>query len=274
MTGEFSPTWLTLREPADAAARSTELVELLRDRLRTGRPEQPATDRPGFGGGAAALVIWDLGCGTGSLGRWLAPRLPLPQHWILQDRDPALLARAGSSLPDGVTVETRQGDVTSLTGDDLTGTSLLTCSALLDLLTAGEVGALAAACAVHGTPALFTLSVTGEVTFDPPDDRDTEVAAAFNAHQRRTSGGRRLLGPDAAETAAAAFGKLGATVTIRPSPWRLEAGSPPAAAWLRGWVAAAQEQRPDPRLGDYLRNRSGAPFIAMVGHLDVLAHFD
>ena len=60
---------------------------------------------------------------------------------------------------------------------------------------------------MHGTPALFTLSVVGEVTLDPADPLDAEIAAAFNAHQRRSVGGRRLLGPDAAGAAAAAFGK-------------------------------------------------------------------
>ena len=49
MTGEFSSTWLTLREPADAAARAAALVGKL------------ALTPP--------LVIRDLGCGTGSLGR-------------------------------------------------------------------------------------------------------------------------------------------------------------------------------------------------------------
>src|SRR3954447_4913987 len=119
MTGEFSESWLGLREPADAAARSKDLVGLLPGPIRT---------------------IRDLGCGTGSLGRWLAPQLPGPQHWIMADRDPALLAYAGAHMPfPGVTVETALGDVTELTPADLTGVDLVTCSALLDLLTAEEV---------------------------------------------------------------------------------------------------------------------------------------
>ena len=44
------------------------------------------------------LVIRDLGCGTGSLGRWLAPRLPVPQTWILTDRDHDLLEIAADSV--------------------------------------------------------------------------------------------------------------------------------------------------------------------------------
>src|SRR4029453_3021107 len=128
-----------------------------------------------------------------------------------------------------VTVETVEGDVTALSSEDLAGTSLVTCSALLDLLTAEEVEALAATCAIHRTPALFTLSVVGEVTFDPADPLDAEIATAFHDHQRRTVGGRRLLGPDSAAAAEAAFRKQGATVEICPTPWRLASGSPLAA---------------------------------------------
>src|ERR1700752_3888106 len=70
--------WLALREPADAAARSPELAERLRRVLPS----------------AGRHVIHDLGCGTGAMGRWLAPRLPGPQHWILHDRDAGLLELA------------------------------------------------------------------------------------------------------------------------------------------------------------------------------------
>jgi hypothetical protein len=256
VTGEFSSAWLTLREPADAAARDTSLVASLRERLRT------------------PPVIRDLGCGTGSMGRWLAPLLPVPQHWVLMDRDPGLLDHAAAHLPAGVTAETRRGDVTGLTGDDLAGTSLVTCSALLDLLTEAEVGALADACAVHGTPALFTLSVTGRVTLDPADPRDDEIAAAFNAHQRRSVGGRRLLGPDATDAAVSAFRARGATVTVRDSPWRIAPGDPLGPEWLRGWVDAACEQRHDLQLDGYRETRAASGYAATVGHADLLATFD
>jgi SAM-dependent methyltransferase len=254
MTGEFSESWLSLREPADAAARAAELVGMIPGPVR---------------------VIRDLGCGTGSLGRWLAPRLPQPQHWIMADRDPELLEYARDHMPfDGVTVETALSDVTGLTAADLDGTDLVTCSALLDLLTADEVDALAAVCAVHRTPALFTLSVVGEVAFDPPDPLDATIAAAFNAHQRRTVGGRRLLGPESATTAEAAFRRHGATVEIRPSPWRLASDSALAGEWLKGWVSAAQDQSPDLDPGDYVRRRLGDGASVTVGHADLLATFD
>jgi len=254
MTGEFSESWLGLREPADADARARDLVALLPGPIR---------------------VIRDLGCGTGSLGRWLAPQLPGPQHWIMADRDPVLLDHARANMPlKGVTVTTRLSDVTELTAADLDGTDLVTCSALLDILTADEVESLVAACAEARTPALFTLSVSGEVTLDPELPEDRAVEAAFNEHQRRIRDGRRLLGPDAPAAAAAAFEKAGATVVTRSSPWRLDSElSALSAQWLRGWVGAAREQDPDLRLDTYLESRLGdLPRIA-VGHVDLLAMF-
>jgi hypothetical protein len=252
--GEFSAGWLSLREPADAAARALDLVEELPGSVRTVR---------------------DLGCGTGSLGRWLSPRLSGGQHWIMTDRDPALLLRAASDMPDGVTVTTQQLDVADLTAADLAGTDLVTCSALLDLLTTEEVGRLAEVCAEARVAVLFTLSVTGEVRLAPADPLDAEVEAAFNAHQRRVVEGRRLLGPDAAEAAEAAFVRVGARVSVRPSPWRLGPAMPALTAeWLRGWVGAAREERPDLPLGDYLERRLAALPHASVGHKDVLAIFN
>jgi SAM-dependent methyltransferase len=250
MTGEFSETWLGLREPADAAARAQDLVGLLPADIRT---------------------IRDLGCGTGSLGRWLAPQLPVPQHWIMADRDPALLEQAQANMPfDGVTVTTELSDVTALTAADLAGTDLVTCSALLDILTAEGIESLVRACADSRTPALFTLSVTGQVTLDPADEHDEVVQDAFNDHQRRN----HQLGPDAPHVARAAFERAGATVVTRESPWRL--GEKEAALtlqWLRGWVGAAQEQRPDLRLDAYLEKRLSTPTRATVGHIDLLAIF-
>jgi SAM-dependent methyltransferase len=269
-----APDWLTLREPADAAARAPELVDHLRAHL------------PEIGG---SLLIRDLGCGTGSLGRWLAGRLPGPQTWVLHDRDPRLLALAATGLPpvagDGtpLSVRTHEGDLTALGPAELAGTSLVAASALLDLITADEVDGLAAACIEAGCAALLTLTVTGSVAMTPTDPLDAAFAAAFNAHQRRTVDGRRLLGPDAGVAAVDAFERRGATVVTRPSPWRLAArpSSSDTAAlseeWLRGWIGAACAQQPDlDRLaGPYLRRRLDAAAAgelrAVVGHVDLLA---
>jgi hypothetical protein len=258
-TPGFAPEWLALREQADAAARSSELIDLLCESL--GEPNR--------------LIIRDLGCGTGSMGRWLAGRLDGPQHWVLQDRDSRLLSLAGASMTgSGITAETLEGDVTALHAGDLVGISLVTTSALLDLLTADEVKGLAEACAEASCPALFTLSVTGRVNIDPAEPLDAEFEEAFNAHQTRVVDGRRLLGPDALAAAVEAFEALGAVVSTRPSPWRLgpqQAGL--AREWLRGWVGAACEQEPSlsPEAPAYLRRRLAGELRVVVGHSDFLA---
>jgi hypothetical protein len=173
-----------------------------------------------------------------------------------------------------VTVETRRGDLARLTPDALAGASLVTASALLDVLTREEVGALVAACTGAGCPALLTLSVAGRVEPAPVDPLDAEIADAFNAHQRRTG----LLGPDAVSAAEAAFTRRGATVRVRPSPWRLDADRRELAAhWLRGWVGAAVEQRPElkARADRYLAARleacAAGELRVVVHHSDLLA---
>ena len=228
--------WLTLREPADAAARSPELVEEVRPRLPSGRP----------------VVVHDLGCGTGSMGRWLAARLAGPQHWVLHDHDEELLALAASNPPTGasdgapVTVEVRRRDISRLGPEEMSGADLITASALLDVMTAEELERLAATCASVGCPVLITLSVTGRVELTPRDPYDERVAEAFNAHQQRSTDSGRLLGPQAVSAAVEAFTRRGLEVLTRPSPWRLGSGhSALVAEWFTGWLGAACEQRPE-----------------------------
>jgi hypothetical protein len=266
MTAErVSARWLALREPADATARARDLADELVGHI-------PATGR---------LVIHDLGCGTGAMGRWLAPLLPGPQHWVLHDRDSDLLEAATDDLPgpavDGaaVTMETKRSDITRLRPEELAGATLITASALLDLLTANEVSGLAAVCIATGCPALLTLSVVGRVEFTPADALDRRVAAAFDAHQRRTVENGGLLGPNAPGVASEEFVRRGAEVVVRPSPWRLGASDANLVTeWFDGWVGAACEQERElaAQTGGYKRRRLAE---AAAGRLEVLVdHVD
>jgi SAM-dependent methyltransferase len=263
-----SPDWLALREPADAAARATELVARV-------RPLLPARH---------AVVVHDLGCGTGSMARWLAPQLSAPQHWVMYDRDADLLVRAVVDVPplagDGsrVTVETRQRDITRLGQRDLAGASLITASALLDMLTAAEVERLVRSCIEAGCVALLTISVTGRITLTPSDPMDDAIASAFNEHQRRARDGGRLLGPDAVGFAADMFARLGAEVVIAPSPWRLGAGDVALTTeWFKGWVSAACEQQPELTVATHayveqrLADAAAGRLRVTVDHHDLLA---
>jgi hypothetical protein len=262
-----SPSWLDVREAADGAARARELVGRLRRRV-------PVEGR---------WSIHDLACGTGSMGRWLAPLLPGPQRWVLHDRDADLLAVAAANVPgpaaDGsaVAVETRVSDVTQLRPDDFAGATLVTASALLDLLTWDELTRLIHACSGAGCRVLFALSVTGRVRLLPADPLDVSIAAAFNAHQRRMTPRGRLLGPDAVEAAVEGFRRLGAEVVVCPSAWRLGGAERDLAVeWLTGWVDAACEQQPAlaPDADLYRRRRlreaAAGALAVTVGHADFL----
>jgi hypothetical protein len=242
--------WLALREPADAAAHATDLVERL--------PEGPH-------------VIHDLGGGTGAMGRWLAPRLPGPQHWVLHDHDANLLAAA--HLPHPVTFETRRSDITRLAPGDLAGATLITASALLDMLTEQELVRLVDSCASVGCPVLLTLTVAGGVELTPADPLDRRVGTAFNDHQRRAT-----LGPDAVAAAVMELERHGMEVLVRPSPWRLgHEHAELMTEWFTGWVGAACEE--DAGLAaeaqDYTRRRldqaSAGQLAVTVDHADVLA---
>jgi Methyltransferase domain len=246
-TAGVSPEWLLLREPADAAARSAELAARLAHAVS----------------GHRGLVVHDLGGGSGAMARWLAPRLPTPQHWVVHDRDPDLLELAVAHAPPSVTVEARRSDVTRLTPRDLAGASLVTASALLDLLTGDELRRMLRACA--GRPMLLALTVVGRVTLSPADPLDVRIGAAFNAHQRR---GRRL-GPDAVTAAVEALGDC----VARSSPWRLDAvHADLIAEWLDGWVGAACEQEPAlaAEAGAYRERRLAQDLAVTVDHADVL----
>jgi len=262
-----SRSWLALREPADAAARARDLAERVAF-------DPPATGR---------WMIHDLGGGTGSMGRWLAPLLPGPQHWVVHDRDADLLELAAAQPPgpaaDGatITVETRRSDIIALDRSDLAGTTLITASALLDMLTARELTDLVAVCESARCPVLLALSVVGRVALAPADPLDNRVLAAFNAHQRRDTERGPLLGPDAAAFAADAFGRRGAEVILRESPWQL--GAPErelATQWFAGWVAAACEQDPAlaARAEGYARRRmaqlAAGELAVTVHHADLL----
>ncbi|WP_034271640.1 class I SAM-dependent methyltransferase [Haloechinothrix halophila] len=262
-----APEWLALREEADAAARAVELLDPLRGCL----PDGP-------------LVVRDLGCGTGANLRWLAPRLPGPQRWILHDHDADLLACATArtvNTADGTPVTTHidHSDLARLRAADLAGTSLVTGSALLDLLSQEDIESLADACVTAGCPALFTVSVVGRVELLPADPMDAKIRDAFNDHQRRAVAGRgRLLGPDAPSVTAAAFLSRGWRVLSGPSRWHLGAGQTALTTrWLREWCEAAVEQRPDltADVGDYLPRRlracAAGRLRVTVHHVDLLA---
>lgn len=166
------------------------------------------------------MEIIDLGAGTGANQRWLAPRLPFPQRWIHLDHDPAISRwvplPGGTMIIDG-SVEAL-GQMLGMLGGE---PCLVTCSAVLDVLTTDQLAAVCQAVIDNQVPALFSLTVTGTATMDPVNVQDRSLLAAFNDHQRRV--GRP--GPDAVEIAVNALWAGGLTVRTQETPWQLTASS-------------------------------------------------
>lgn len=259
--------WLALRRRADHRARedARDLLRLLTDHLRA----RPAGD----------LVVVDVGAGTGSNQAWLAPRLPGRQRWVLVDHDADLLGSEGAAGADDRVTTHREvatvDDLPSLVPQH--GEVVLTCAALLDLLSTEELETLADVVAPTDRPgiaALFSLSVTGMVTLTPAHPADAAVTAAFDAHQRRE--GRP--GPDGAAAMTRALRRRGAQVETRATDWDLGAEDGPLLGrYLDDRASVAVEHDAD--LADLVREwrderehqlRAGT-LSARVGHLDLLS---
>ena len=190
----FSADWLALREPFDAAARSTALIAELRAHL----PEGTAT---------APLEVVDLGAGAGSNLRYLAPLLGGEQSWRLVDNDRALLDAAlaatrvwaearGADVQQqrsALTVRAadfvcqvhcEQRDLRDIAGVNLPARGLVTAAALLDLVSAKWLEALARRTTAALAPVCFVLTYDGR--------------SRLHARGPRRRGGARTVQPPSA----------------------------------------------------------------------------
>ena len=262
----FDADWLALREPVDHASRAPALLPLLAAASRAGRWSR----------------VLDLGSGTGSNIRYLAPRLPVGQVWTLVDHDVALLARV--EVPDRVrSLDRLCGDLSTVGIAAVAETHLVTGSALLDLVSETWMRTLAEACHSAACGALFALTYNGRIEWEGadaavPDPGDELVRLAVNAHQTRDKGLGRALGPQAGSVAQACFREAGYRTWFRPSPWCLGSSHTAlASALVDGWERAAVEERPDQRreIGDWANRRreqlAEHRVGVTVGHVDMLA---
>lgn len=256
----FSAEWLSLREPADARARSVPLTRTVADALAH----------------VGHLRVLDLASGAGANVRYLAPHFKTPQDWLLVDHDQRLLdvARAGIVAP----VTTRVVDLAHLDqlDDLLTRRDLVTASALLDLVSEDWLQRLLALCLDARATVLFALSYDGRIECAPEDPDDALVRDLVNRHQRRDKGLGAALGPEAAGRTAAILNELGYDVCRARSDWRL--GPESASLQTRliaGWAEAATEMVPHDADGIFAwRNRRLAHIprrssFLLVGHEDV-----
>ncbi|WP_425310331.1 class I SAM-dependent methyltransferase [Ammonicoccus fulvus] len=248
------PSWLALRSTADERAREAALplVKSLAERLAPG---------PAHG--------IDIGTGTGANHAYLSARLGVPVRWTVLDHDADLLGHAAHRNATGLLAEI--ADLPVLIGDGTPGT-FLTCSAVLDVVGEADLDALAAVLVTRRLPALFSLSVTGEVVIGPEDPLDGSIAEAFNAHQRR---GARP-GPDAPRRLAERL-PVGWLTEVR-THWLL--GARDDASLLEGYLRerAAVAVESDPELAgpvnQWLERRmtelAAGCLTVEVGHVDQL----
>jgi hypothetical protein len=265
--GEELSRWLALREPADFAARSESITELIVERVGDLRP----------------IRALDLGTGTGSNIRYLASRFNPDQQWVAVDKDPGLLAEAAercASIAPGVQIRTRKLDLgATLPSDLFDERHLVTASALLDLVSPSWLDHVATECRRVHASALFTLTYDGWNECAPGDPDDDRVFALFNQHQLTDKGlGGNAAGPRGTEVARDAFTRAGFDVRVESSNWHIARDARAFQAELiAGWTYAAAEIAPLERpmieawKAKRLAHVNAGHSIIIVGHHDLAA---
>lgn len=289
----FSAGWLAQREPFDRAARASAAL---------------AFDWPGLASrlrdaGQAAITVLDLGCGTGASLREIAPRLGGAQRWRLVDHDAGLLAALPAALtwwahaqgwqavPEGAGLRIDGGglrvDVEWVRADLATdfdtvrfdAARLVTCSALLDLVSPAWLEALVARCADVGAAVCWALSVDGRIAWADADADDALVHDAFRAHQRRDKGFGPALGDAAVGVARRCLAAAAYRLDAAESDWVIDGkrGASDCAmlgTLIDGMAQAAREQCPMHAMRiDAWRTRRHAALHTTglrIGHVDLL----
>jgi hypothetical protein len=244
----FEREWLRLREPYDHAARSRALADGFVEAI----------------GSTPHLV--DLGAGAGSNLRYLAPRLPAAQGWLLVDHDPELLeqARAGGTPM----VECHVLDLAREL-PKRRAWSGITAAALLDLTSAAWLDRLARWC--RGTPVLMALSVDGRLSWQPEEPEDASVRERFFGHQRTDKGFGPALGADAARYLAERLEAEGQRVFLERSDWRLGPADAPLLTATLASILAVQPAEIERWAAARRRQLGEGRLHLTVGHIDLLA---
>lgn len=259
-------SWLAARVAADDAARAAT-VDTLLPRLIEQIGAAPR----------AAVRIVDIGAGSGANQRWLSPRLPWSQRWVHLDHDPAILRHThhvGETdfVVGGVDVVADL--LAPADGGVEAAPTMITCAAVLDVLSRTDLELLGRLVIGHRVPALLSLSVTGELELAPADELDQPLSTAFNAHQRRDD----RAGPDAPALLTGQCRAAGLDVLAVETPWLLSADSDGGfvTRFLSERVEAAVEQQPALAdrtarwLGDRLAQLERGELRIRVGHRDLL----
>ncbi len=297
MPDPIEASWLAVRRAADERARlaSLPLVARLAAHLAAHDGESPGQiSSPGRAADATRgvprrVAFVDVGAGTGANQEWLGPAMHAhlgsgwTQEWHLLDHDASLLAAAAPSTASWLADNHRHvGGVETVAAvlKQLTRPRVMTCSALLDLMSAAQIETLVQASVTTSQAALWSLSVTGEVVLEPVNPHDQKVADLFNRHQRGGDDRDSTLGPDAWEHAQRAFVAAGWHAEVTHTPWHLGPGDEAltrrllterAAAARQATDDAASLRRVDGWLATRLADIDAGELRVSVDHVDVLA---
>ncbi len=225
----FSAQWLALREPADHRARNAVLRDAMVSHV------QASVRACG-----EWISVADLGCGSGSNLRALAPFLPSHQRWSLVDYDPQLLIAARAALrlwadeiladddmlrlqKSGKIIEVvfcqkdLAADIESVLAQPL---NLVTAAAFFDLVAQDWIARF---CKALSAPFYTVLTYDGVEIWQPPHDADAAILAAFHAHQATDKGFGLSAGPQATDSLEQNLKARGFKVSKAQSPWALGA---------------------------------------------------
>ena len=233
----FSTDWLSLREGADHRSRNPVLQkQVLRYLEKIG------------GLKSDPIHIVDLGSGTGSNLRALAPLIQHNQKWTLIDYDPLLLQAAREKIcmwADSITSKAQNKDIDNDATRPVTlvkkdyeitvhflqkdlasdlqpklfeSADLVTAAAFFDLV---ALDWLEQFCKALKTSLYTVLTYNGKETWIPSDPKDTEILKAFHQHQGSNKGFGNALGPLAFGTMEQLLQKEGFYVETGSSPWLL-----------------------------------------------------
>jgi len=264
-----------LREPVDRAARVSTLLPQI----------------------ANCRHIVDLGAGTGANLRYLAPLIGGKQDWTLVEHDATLVNAIPECLSEWADSVVNDRDELSIQGAtfdccvriaqiDLStqlnqlaipAGTLVTASALMDLVSEHWLKQLVKRCAQAAAPVWFALMYDGRMQCDPEEPEDEIVRSLFNEHQRTNKGFGPALGPSAAEMTKELLAANGYQTSHTRSDWQLTPDMRDIQHTLvRGWYDAVREYTPRARQLEVWFERRRAHIEAgvstlIVGHTDVVA---
>ena len=209
----FSIEWLNLREASDHKARDRHLLKTAANWLN----DLKSKDK----------VIVDLGSGTGSTIRGLQRYTTLAPsiQWRLVDNDPELLAEAVHRHSEEYSIESFLVDLSATQKLPLESVSLITASALLDLVSSNFIRDL---CQLirekneHQPVGFYSaLNYDGCIKWTPFHPLDAAILMNFNTDQRRDKGFGPALGPDATDFLKTQFHSSKFQCLSAKSPWLL-----------------------------------------------------